>query len=211
MKFLMGLILGFILLPVILGIYLTSGYAPAAATDSPLPFEAKLAHGSLNKRIAREAPDKQLSTFTTADLVNGALVYQVNCSFCHGLPGQPATSASKGMYPHAPQLFTADGTVTDDPVGVSYWKVKNGIRLTGMPSFRAALGDQQMWQVSALVASAAKLPPEVLDALHPEPIASAPASFLPGSSSPLATPANQPAFPAPPANPASPSPTTKPN
>ena len=32
-------------------------------------------------------------------------------------------------------------------MGVTYWKVKNGIRLTGMPSFQKALTEQQMWRV----------------------------------------------------------------
>ena len=73
-----------------------------------------------------------------------------NCAFCHGLPLQAPSAASQGMFPHAPQLFTAKETVTDDPVGVTYWKVKNGIRLTGMPSFQKALSDQQMWQVSRI-------------------------------------------------------------
>ncbi|MGA8767647.1 MAG: hypothetical protein WB559_11550, partial [Candidatus Acidiferrales bacterium] len=42
-------------------------------------------------------------------------------------------------------------------------------RLTGMPAFQASLEDQQLWQVTALVARADKLPPEVLDALKPAP------------------------------------------
>jgi len=81
------------------------------------------------------------------------------------------------MFPQAPQLFTRDGSVSDDPAGVTYWKVNNGIRLTGMPSFKAALTDQQMWQVSALLAKGDKLPPEVQDALRPvvaDPPVSAP-------------------------------------
>jgi hypothetical protein len=73
------------------------------------------------------------------------------------------------MFPHAPQLFTEKETVTDDPVGVTYWKVKNGIRLTGMPGFQKALSDQQMWEVSALMARADKLPPDVLRMLLPTP------------------------------------------
>jgi hypothetical protein len=39
---------------------------------------------------------------------------------------------SKGMYPQPPELFKGKG-VTDDPAGETYWKVANGIRLTGMP------------------------------------------------------------------------------
>jgi thiosulfate dehydrogenase len=89
------------------------------------------------------------------------------------------------MFPHAPQLFTAKETVTDDPVGVTYWKVKNGIRLTGMPGFQKALSDQQMWQVAALMASADKLPPDVLRGLLPAP--------APASATPAATPAQPPA------------------
>jgi mono/diheme cytochrome c family protein len=78
------------------------------------------------------------------------------------------------MFPGAPQLFTADGMVTDDPAGVTYWKVENGIRLSGMPSFKSSLTDDQRWQVSALLARADKLPPEVRSAL--QPAAWAPAS-----------------------------------
>ena len=51
--------------------------------------------------------------------------------------------------------------VSDDPVGETYWKVKNGIRLTGMPSFEKALTEDQMWQVSLLLSKADKpLPAE---------------------------------------------------
>ena len=170
MKFLIGLILGILIVPLGLYLYIRSGAAPTAASDAPMPFEKFLARGGLRARIAKEAPQRDAASFTTGDLAAGADVYQKNCSFCHGLPQQPASSASKGMFPRAPQLFTADDTVTDDPVGVTYWKVKNGIRLTGMPSFTNALTDQQMWQVSALVTRADNLPPDVLLALKPAPL-----------------------------------------
>ena len=134
-----------------------------------MPFEAALAGAGLYARIHREAPARDVSGDPTAELVSGAGVYQKNCAFCHGLPGQPAPPAAQGEFPKPPQLFTADGRVSDDPAGVTYWKVKNGIRLTGMPGFQASLTDQQMWQVTALVARADKLPPEALDSLKPGP------------------------------------------
>ncbi len=164
---LVGLILGILIVPIALFCYVETGQAPAAAIDAPMPFEAFLARGGLHARIKKEAQDRELATFTAGDLAAGAEVYRTNCAFCHGLPLQAPSAASQGMFPHAPQLFTAKETVTDDPVGVTYWKVKNGIRLTGMPSFQKALSDQQMWQVSALMASADKLPPDVLRSLLP--------------------------------------------
>src|SRR5262249_8693214 len=141
--------------------------APAAATDPPLPFEQTLARGALSARIQREAPNRDVSGLPTAQLIAGAEVYQKDCAFCHGLPDQPDSVAGDGMFPQAPQLFIPDDGVTDAPAGVTYWKVQNGIRLTGMPSFKATLTDQQMWNVTALLARADKLPPAVMDALKP--------------------------------------------
>ena len=54
--------------------------------------------------------------------------------------------------------------VTDDPAGVTYWKVANGIRLTGKPGFGNSLSKEQMWQVSLLLANSDKLPAAVLAA-----------------------------------------------
>ena len=185
---LVGLILGILIVPIALFCYIETGQAPAAASDAPMPFEAFLARGGLHARIKKEAQDRELSTFTAGDLAAGADVYKTNCAFCHGLPLQAPSAASQGMFPHAPQLFTAKETVTDDPVGVTYWKVKNGIRLTGMPGFQKTLSDQQIWQVSALMASADKLPPDVLRGLLPGSAATSAASAAPG-----ATPAPAPA------------------
>jgi mono/diheme cytochrome c family protein len=47
--------------------------------------------------------------------------------------------------------------VTDDEPGETYWKVANGIRLTGMPGFNQQLSTTEMWQVSLLLANADKL------------------------------------------------------
>jgi thiosulfate dehydrogenase len=168
-SFAIGLIVGLLILPLAFGLYVASGRMPVATSDPTLPFEAALAGAGLYARIHREAPTRDVSSVATADLVSGADVYQKNCAFCHGLPGQPAPPVARGEFPKPPQLFTEDGRVSDDPAGVTYWKVKNGIRLTGMPGFQALLADQQIWQVTALVVRADKLPPEVLDALKPGP------------------------------------------
>jgi mono/diheme cytochrome c family protein len=66
------------------------------------------------------------------------------------------------MFPPPPQLFVHDQMVTNDPPGVTYWKVTHGIRLSGMPGFPDVLNDTQRWQVTMLVAHADKLSPAVL-------------------------------------------------
>ncbi len=184
-SFIFGLVIGLLILPVGEYVYVRRGRAPVATSDPPLPLETSLAKAALRARVNREAPKQDVSSFSTSDLEAGADVYQKNCAFCHGLPQQPATPAAKGMFPDPPQLFTSGGMVTDDPAGVTYWKVKNGIRLSGMPGFKASFGDQQIWQVAALVARADKLPPEVMDKLKPAssepPTPSAPSRTAPAA------------------------------
>jgi mono/diheme cytochrome c family protein len=68
------------------------------------------------------------------------------------------------MFPRPPQLLKGKG-VTDDPAGETYWKVANGIRLTGMPAYKKTLSEREMWQISELLAGADKLPSEVTDVL----------------------------------------------
>jgi len=170
-KFLWGLLIGLLAFPILGAAYLVSGYAPVAVTDRAFPFEQYVAGAALESRIHRLAPRRDLSSFTDADLMAGAQGYRKGCG-CHGLPG--ATAFALKMYPPPPELFTPDGSVTDDPVGVTYWKINNGIRLSGMPSFKGVLSDDQMWQIAALLARADKLPPDVADALK-QPLTPPPA------------------------------------
>lgn len=98
----------------------------------------------------------------------GAQIYDQHCGICHGYPGMEQTDMAKGMFPKPPHLFRGKG-VTDDEPGETYWKVANGIRLTGMPEFKHILNDTQMWQVSLLLANADKISDAVKQQLTPGP------------------------------------------
>jgi len=165
-KFLFGLIVGLLIPAAVAFGYFRFGYAPVATSAPPMPFEKTMAKMALRARIQKEAPTKDAPVpADEANLTQGAAVYVQNCAFCHGMPGQKATMAAKGMFPLPPQLFEKDEMVTDDPVGVTYWKVTNGIRMTGMPGFGEMLTPAQAWQVSLLLAEADKLPPPVQSVL----------------------------------------------
>ncbi len=71
-------------------------------------------------------------------------------------PGEPKGAIQMGMYPAPPQLFHGTG-VTDDDAWESYWKVENGIRMSGMPGFKGQLTETQIWQVAVLVKNADKI------------------------------------------------------
>ena len=155
-KFIFGLIVG-LLIPAIGGyFYIKSGMMPVATASAPLPMEAKIAHMALKARISKEAPKSSPVAADETNMTQGAHIYVENCAFCHGFGGEKASFAAKGMFPVPPQLLSED-MVTDDPVGETYWKVENGIRLTGMPGFKDMLTPTQMWQVSQMLAQADKL------------------------------------------------------
>ncbi|HEV2962139.1 MAG TPA: cytochrome c [Candidatus Angelobacter sp.] len=162
--FLLGAI--FCLMVLVLGgyLYFRFGYAPVATSARPMPLEKRLASMALHAKVQAEAPKNSPIQPDEPNLTAGARVYVEDCAFCHGLPKQAAVPpAAKGMFPVPPQLF--EDMVTDDPVGETYWKVSNGIRLTGMPAFSKSLSDTQMWQVSLLMANADKLPDQTKAAL----------------------------------------------
>jgi thiosulfate dehydrogenase len=155
---LLGIVLGVAAVFIGAYFYFSSGYAPVATSAPPMPFEEKMANMALHARIAKEAPSNVPLPADEAILIAGAVLYREHCAACHGLNGGPETATAKGMFPKPPQFFKGHG-VTDDPVGETYWKAKNGIRLTGMPGYGSYLSDQQLWQVSLLLAHAGKLPP----------------------------------------------------
>ncbi len=185
MKFIVGLILGLILVPVGVYLYFTGGSAPVATTDSDVPFETFFAHKALNARIAKDMPKNVAIQASEANYLAGAELYKQDCAVCHGLPLTPKTAIAVGMYPRPPLLFEGKG-VTDDKPGESYWKIFNGIRLTGMPGFSKSLSETQMWQLAILLANADKLPASAKAAMVAPSAANAPAaSVSPATSAPV--------------------------
>jgi mono/diheme cytochrome c family protein len=162
-----GVILGLILAPLAVLAWFQWGHPPVAVADPPLPMERQLTHVPLKARIAREMPATVPIQADQANLTAGAEVYRDQCAACHGFHGKPSNFAAR-MYPSAPPLWEKHANsdvvgVSDDPPGETYWKVANGIRLTGMPAYKETLTDTQIWQVSLLLANADKpLPPPAL-------------------------------------------------
>lgn len=168
MRFLAGLVVGVAVVAGAAFLFLTQGGMPVAAHGArPLPLERFLANRALDRATARSAETPSPVPADEPTLLAGAKIYRENCQLCHGTPGETSRSpVALGMFPPPPRLMPPGEGVTDDPVGETYWKVKNGIRLTGMPGFEGALTDTSMWQVSQLLRHAGDLPEPVLAAMR---------------------------------------------
>ena len=164
---LLGTVFTFISMAVVGYIYLRYGRPPVSVTDLAFPYEAQIVHIPLNARIDRELASAPFGT-SPENLISGAQIYIEQCASRHGTPGQNSALA-KNMYPSVPQLWDRHQNgvvgVSDDEPGKSYWKITNGIRLTGMPAFNHILTSNERWQVSLLLQRANQPLPSPVSAI----------------------------------------------
>ena len=112
-----------------------SGLIPANADGKPGRLEIWMAGTSLDATLRRDAPTSPNPVpLTDQNLVEGVRLFAQNGAICHGSAKGSASPSpiAMGLYQRPPQL-ASDG-VEDDLEGYSFWKIKHGIRLTGMPS-----------------------------------------------------------------------------
>ena len=167
--FVIGVVFGCILLPLVGILYLRFGYVPVAVNGPVIPFEELLAGTAVEARIARDAPRKAAFPPSEENLTAGAKLYREQCVECHGLPGGTQTAAAKGMYPPPPQFFERK-VMGNDPASQNYWIVANGIRLTGMPGYKGSLSNQQVWQLAQFLSNRGQLPAGVSELLVSPPL-----------------------------------------
>ncbi|HEV2851688.1 MAG TPA: cytochrome c [Thermoanaerobaculia bacterium] len=105
----------------------------------------------------------QVPNLQDAERIRTGLVhYHEMCATCHGAPGVKISEIGQGLNPYPPELAThGEG---DDPVE-TFWVVKNGIKMTGMPSFGVTHTDDEIWAIVAFLQRMPKLSPREYEAM----------------------------------------------
>ncbi len=67
--------------------------------------------------------------------------FSEHCATCHGAPGTKRGDLAEGMYPEPPELTNVAARYTP---GELFWILKNGIKMSAMPSM-ASDGDDLLW------------------------------------------------------------------
>jgi mono/diheme cytochrome c family protein len=80
----------------------------------------------------------------------GAQHYEEMCADCHRAPGAAESEIRQGLYPQPPDLTRAPAEPAE-----SFWVIKHGIKMSGMPAWGRTHDDQKIW---AIVAFLQKLP-----------------------------------------------------
>jgi hypothetical protein len=140
-----------ILIGVVAAGYLFGGfYSVAASAEDAGPMVWALTRVR-NASIARRAGGQPPFALNDVAVVrDGARHYaQHGCPYCHGAPGVEWSKFSEGLNPAAADLHEI---AKEREASAIFWVVKNGIRMTGMPSFgKAGVPDNELWQIAAFV------------------------------------------------------------
>jgi mono/diheme cytochrome c family protein len=155
-------VIGFLAIVAVIaaGVFFFGGFFSVAANwTDPAPVAAALVRVR-TASIDHHATEMPPANFNDAATVRqGAVAYAARgCANCHGGPGVGWAKFSEGLNPGPPDLKEAAAELAPREV---FWVVKNGIRMTGMPSFgMIGVKDDELWKIAAFV----KALPKVTDA-----------------------------------------------
>jgi len=175
--------------------FLGGYYSVAGTAEDPAIVRWALIQvrsASIN-RYANDVPPAAINNPSSVQA--GAKAFAAHgCANCHGAPGVNWAKFSEGLHPDPPDLKEV---VDHRSPSQLFWVVKNGINMTGMPSFAlAGVKDDEIWQIVAFL----KKLPNVSEADYkawtaPSAPPAAPPAVAPAQ--PATPPASRP--PAPPA------------
>lgn len=143
-------------------IVIFSGAIDVAATTPDPGFVKAILNQAREHSIERRSkliPVPSLDS--AAQVAKGLEEYQEMCAVCHGGPGREHSAIAQGLNPAPPQFSRS---LRDDPAE-TFWIVKNGIKMTGMPGFGPTHDDETIWAMVAFLRKIDELTPEQKAAL----------------------------------------------
>jgi mono/diheme cytochrome c family protein len=161
-KFVLGFVVAVVVLFMAGFCFLRFGFLDPRADIPMNPLEMRMAMPSLDAAVDRRAAETHNPIQPTDEnLLAGMKIYQTNCAICHGDVHRPHGALADSLYPRAPQ-FLEDAP--DMPEHQNFFIVQHGIRMSGMPSWKQVLNEQQIWQVITFLSHMDKLSPQLSDA-----------------------------------------------
>jgi mono/diheme cytochrome c family protein len=140
-------------------------------------ISAMVPHWSITFDILEEARDQSIS-YHSKGIVAPSLKdpkmedagfhhFQDTCRLCHGAPGIGPSEFAQGLYPSPPDLASSDlhREMNDSKI---FWIIKNGLKMTGMPSFGVTHSDQEIWDIVAFIDRLSTLQPDQYKAIVKE-------------------------------------------
>jgi mono/diheme cytochrome c family protein len=148
-RFMLGFALAILVLAMVgLAAVFTGGFNVAASVPHS-SVETWVFSTTMKNSVQRQARGIAAPASITEEQVrHGFAKYRDSCVYCHGAPGVDATDWAQGITPEPPYL---PDTVRRWRPAELFWIVRNGVKMTAMPSFGKHLSDQDIWGVVGFI------------------------------------------------------------
>ena len=147
-----------VLMPLGAFAFIKSGLFNVAASHPHTKLTEWITHETMIHSVRRRAAGIAPPAYTSgAQVVRGFCTYETHCVACHGAAAVAREQWVSGFEPSPPYLLDATSKWTPSQL---FWIAKNGIKMTGMPSWRNSLSDAQIWDVVGFLEAMRDLPPQ---------------------------------------------------
>jgi len=139
-------------------VFFFGGFYSVAASEADPALVDRILIQVRQASIARHANDQAPPQDASAVEAGARAFATRGCVNCHGAPGAEWAKWSEGLRPDPPDLKE----VSDErKPGELFWVIKNGIKMTGMPSFgTTGVKDDEIWKIVAFVKKWPSVTPE---------------------------------------------------
>ncbi len=97
----------------------------------------------------------------------GQEVFLGTCAQCHGPNARGDTNLGRNMDPPAMDLSSAHVQHWND--AELFWIIQNGVRLTGMPSWRSSISENDTWKLARFIHNLSRLDAAAASTAVPSP------------------------------------------
>ena len=120
------------------------------AGKQPSQAETSLANAAKDVIIPLEAGKMKNPLPETDEVVSqGQEVFLGSCAQCHGADARGDTNVGRNMNPPAMDLSSPHVQHWSD--AELFWIIQNGVRLTGMPSWKSSISDNDTWKLARFI------------------------------------------------------------
>ena len=138
------------LLLLTIGLFIWFGVYNIAATEKHWPLTTELLEVVRDRSVqVRSADIASPEAISPERLANGAEDYAAMCAQCHLAPGYSPTEIHRGLYPQPPVFHNPKHQAHSK--AANFWIIKNGIKLTGLPSWGSVHSDDEIWGLVAFI------------------------------------------------------------
>ncbi len=132
-------------------IFILSGSYNVSATNKHWDITTILLELARDKSVYAASKDIVVPELNNIEMIsNGAKNYDSMCIQCHLAPGSPNTELHQALYPKPPVFYGKNNEYKYDSAE-TFWVIKHGIKMTGMPAWGEFHTDQQLWEMTAFL------------------------------------------------------------